>query len=302
MRILVTGAAGTLGTALLPKLDAAGHELVALDIRPGNTEADWVIGDVRDAAAVSRAASGVDIVVHTAALHGIHLRDHSSREFYDLNLTGTFNVWQAAVDQRVKGVVFSSTMGVYGESRKPVGRDDVVFVDEALPLQPGDIYGWTKLAGEELCRYHLREHGIPSIALRYGMFVPEPFFRYGIRLLYGGVHEDDAAEAMIAALGAIERREVEHVVLNVESPLPFTAEDARDLRRDPFVALERYYPGAGDLLSDRGVSSLQPITEIFPVTQLEARLGLRPRHDFRAWLDELRTRPDERAPGNPPWP
>src|SRR4051812_1147156 len=110
MRVLVTGAAGTLGTALLPRLEAAGHDAVAFDVHRGAGDARWAVGDVRDAAAVRDATAGVDVIVHTAALHGIHLADHSAREFYDLNLTGTFNVWDAAVEHHVRGVVFSSTM------------------------------------------------------------------------------------------------------------------------------------------------------------------------------------------------
>ena len=302
MRVLVTGAAGTLGTALLPRLAAAGHDPIALDVRGGSADARWVVADLRDAAAVSRAAEGVDVVIHTAALHGIHLADHSPRDFYDLNLTGTFNVWQAAVDHRVSGVVFASTMGVYGESRKPAGEDDVAFLDEHHLLAPGDIYGWTKVAGEELCRYHLREHGIPSIALRYGMFVPEPFFRYGIRLLYGGVHEDDVADATMAAVGALARGDIGHEALNLEAPLPFTPDDGPDLRRDPLAALDRHFPGSAELLRRRGVAVLKPITEVFPTDRLVARVGFRPRHDFAMWLDELRTRPDEHADRDPPWP
>ena len=302
MRVLVTGAGGTLGRALLPRLAAAGHTAVGLDLQAGDSTGEWLVGDIRDPDVVSRATRGADIVVHTAALHGIHLGDHSPREFHDLNLTGTFNVWEAAVENKVGGVVFSSTMGVYGETRKPSADDEVVFLDEDLPLRPGDIYGWTKVAGEELCRYHLRAHGIPSIALRYGMFVPEPFFRYGIRLLYGGVHEDDVADAVMAAVDRLSRDGTGHEVCNVEAPLPFTPDDGPDLRRDPLAAIERHVPGAAALLRDRGVQSLKPVTEVFPVDRLESVLGLRPRHDFRRWLDELRDRPDERATGDPPWP
>lgn len=302
MRILITGAAGTLGRVLLPRLAAAGHAVIALDLLAADGQAQWIEGDVRDATAVSAAMKEIDLVVHTAALHGIHLADHSPREFYDLNLTGTFNVWQAAVEHRVRGVVFSSTMGVYGESRKPARDDEVAWVDEDLALQPGDVYGWTKVAGEELCRYHLRHDGIPSIALRYGMFVPEPFLRYGIRLLYGGVHEEDVADAVMAALAALEAGDVGHEVFNVETPLPFGREDGRDLRRDPLTAVERHFPGSRELLAERGVRSLKPITEVFPVAKLEDRLGFRPRHDFAVWLDELRRRQDEHAESDPVWP
>lgn len=302
MRILVTGAAGTLGRALLPRLAAAGHPAVALDLRAADGPAEWIEGDVRDAAAVSAATRDVDFVIHAAALHGIHLADHAPREFHDLNLTGTFNVWQAAIEHRVRGVVFSSTMGVYGESRKPAHDDEIAWVAEDLALRPGDVYGWTKVAGEELCRYHLRHDGIPSIALRFGMFVPEPFLRYGIRLLYGGVHEDDAADAVLAALGALEAGTIGHEAFNVEAPLPFVPADGPDLRRDPLTALERRVPGSRALLAERGITTLQPVTEVFPVTRLEDRLGFRPRHDFATWLGELERRQDVHTGGNRVWP
>ncbi len=302
MRVVVTGAAGTLGRSLLPRLSSASHQAVALDIAPTTSEAEWIEADVRDPAAVLGAVEGADVVVHTAALHGIHLADHSPRQFYDLNLTGTFNVWQAAVAHKVRGVVFSSTMGVYGDSRLPSSDRDVAVLDEEMPLRPGDVYGWTKVAGEELCRYHLRHDGIPSIALRYGMFVPEPFFRYGIRLLYGGVHEDDVADAVMAAVGAFGQRQVGFETYNVESSLPFTAAAGRDLRTDPLAAVERHWPGSRQLLLARGVRSLKPITEVFPVARLEATLSVRPRHDFGGWLNDLRQRPDEVATADPPWP
>jgi UDP-glucose 4-epimerase len=302
MRVVVTGAAGTLGRSLVPKLAADGHDVVALDVVPSAGDREWVVADVRDREAILHAVEGADVVVHSAALHGIHLGDHSPREFYELNLTGTFNVWEAAVVHKVRGVVFSSTMGVYGESRRPPSDDDVVFLDEGLPLLPSDIYGWTKVAGEELCRYHLRHDGIPSIALRYGMFVPEPFFRYGIRLLYGGVHEDDVADAVVAAVAAFGKAVVGFETYNVESPLPFTDADARDLRADPLAAVDLHWPGSRELLRARGVRSLKPITEIFPIARLEAGLSVRPRHDFGEWLTELAARPEEAANSDPPWP
>ena len=86
MRVLVTGAGGTLGLALAPALEQAGHEPVLQDVRDLDTPYEFVRGDVR------AAADGVDVIVHAAAIHGIHLGDRSTRDFYDLNLTGTLNV------------------------------------------------------------------------------------------------------------------------------------------------------------------------------------------------------------------
>lgn len=303
MRILVTGSSGTLGTAIPPLLAEAGHELVLVDVRaPAGGDDRFVVGDVRDFGQLGAAMQGVDYVIHTAAIHGIHLRDHSERDFFELNLAGTFNVWEAARAAGVRGVVFSSTMGVYGLSRQPPTDEAVVRVSEELASQPTDIYGYSKVAGEEMCRYYGRQYGIPSIALRFGMFVPEPFFRYGIRLLYGGVDTDDVARAVMASLDALIERRVEWDAFNVHSFLPFTAEDGPALRRDPLLPLDRHYPGAAALLRERGVARLQPIDSYFPMTRIAARLGFRPQCNFEQWLEDLRRQPDARADTDPPWP
>ncbi|HEV3483848.1 MAG TPA: NAD(P)-dependent oxidoreductase, partial [Vicinamibacterales bacterium] len=253
MRIVVTGAAGTLGSAAIPRLVEDHHDVIGLDVRRGTADCTWVIADIHDAAATSAAIEHADLIIHAAAFHGIHLAERRRREFYELNVLGSFNVWEAAVEHGVRGVVFSSTMGVYGESREPAGDGDVAFVDEELPLRPTDVYGWTKVVGENLCAFHSRASGIPSIGLRFGMFVPEPFFRYGIRLLYGGVHEADVADAVVAAVDRLAAGQRGFQALNVESPLPFTADDARGLRDDPLTVLDEHWPGASDLLRGRGV-------------------------------------------------
>ena len=301
MRTLVTGAGGTLGEALAPALIDGGHEPVLFDVRPLDSPYS-VVGDVRRPADVRRAMQGVELVVHTAAIHGIHLRDHTPQQFYELNLTGTFNTWEAAAEAKVRGFVFSSTMGVYGESRVPETDDVVVAIHEDLPLLPGDIYGYTKLAGEEMSRYYSRRLGIPSVALRYGMFVPEPFFRYGPRLLYGGVDTDDVVGAVMASVEAVvDGRIGAWDAFNVESYVPFTEADGPMLRRDPLPVLDRHYPGATELLRERGVPRLKPIDGFYTMDRIADRLGFRPQCNFDRWLEELRSRPDERAPRESPW-
>jgi len=310
MRVLVTGGRGTLGRVLVPILVTKGHEPVVFDLPQASIDpasgtpaaVQQIVGDIRSSDDVRRAADGVDLIIHAAAIHGIHLATHAPQDFHDLNVTGTFNVWQAAAAERVKGLIFSSTMGVYGDSRTPAGDTDVVAVQEDLHLLPGDIYGFSKVAGEEMCKLHWRLDDVPSIALRFGMFVPETFFRYGIRLLYGGVDERDAAGSVMAAVDALLAGRVEHDAFNVESLLPFGQDDAPDLRRDPLVALERHFPGSAQLLRSRGVRTLKPIMERFVMQRIGQRLGFQPRHNFVEWLAELERRPGERAQDDPAWP
>lgn len=299
MRVLITGAGGTLGTSLAPALAEAGHEPVLQDVRPLDTPYESMQGDVRVADDVLRAADGVDVIVHAAAIHGIHLADHSLRDFYDLNLTGTLNVWQAAVAAGARGVVFSSTMGVY-KSHDAAGHGAAL--PEDVPLRPGDIYGWTKLAGEELCQLFGRTHGIPSVGLRFGMFVPEPFFRCGIRLLYGGVDTRDAVGSVMASVAALSSGAVTWDAVNVESVVPFQEDDAAQLARDPMPVLDKYYPGASRLLRERGVERLAPITVYYPMGRAKQVLDFEPECNFDRWLTELRSRPEERAAKSPPWP
>ena len=299
MRVLVTGAGGTLGTTLAPMLAEAGHEPVLQDVRALRTPYEFVRGDVRSPGEVVAAARGAEVIVHTAAIHGIHLADHSPRDFYDLNLTGTLNVWEAAVEVGARAVVFSSTMGVYKSHNAP---GEGAALREDVPLRPGDVYGWTKVAGEELCKLYGRTHGIPSVALRFGMFVPEPFFRYGIRLLYGGVDTRDVARSVMASMEALTSGRILWGAFNVESVVPFTEEDGPQLRSDPLPVLDRYYPCASDLLRGRGVGTLAPITVYYPTDHAADVLGFRPERNFDRWLEELRGRPEERAEKSPPWP
>ena len=301
MRILITGAGGTLGTALAPALVEAGHEPVLFDVQPLQTPYESVQGDVRKPEDVRAAARGVEFIVHTAAIHGIHLRDHTPRDFYDLNLTGSFNVWEAAVEVGVRGLVFSSTMGVYKSHNAP-GEGTGMALHEDLPPRPGDIYGFTKVAGEEMCRFYGRKHAIPSVALRFGMFVPEPFFPYGIRLLYGGVDTADVAGSVLASIAALTAGKLHWDAFNVESHVPFTEEDEPQLRQNPLPVLDKYYPGASELLREHGVNELAPITVYYPMHRAAERLGFRPQCNFEQWLEELRSRPEEQAEKSPPWP
>ena len=305
MRVLITGAGGTLGRVLAPIVADAGHEPVLLDVRPLETPYEFYQGDVRRLEDVQAAATGTQLIVHLAGILGIHAT--SAREFYDVNLTGTFNTWEAAVGAGVRGLVFSSTMSVYKPHDQPLRRDAFVELGERTPPAPRDIYGYTKAAGEEMCRYYGRRHGIPSVALRYGMFSPEPFFRYGIRLLYGGVDVHDVARAVMASIealvaGSIQWDVGEWFAYNIESVVPFIERDGPQLLQNPLPVLDRYYPGAGELLRERGVERLAPIHEHYPVERAARVLGYRPECNFEQWLEELRARPEERAEKSPPWP
>ncbi len=199
MHVLITGASGNLGRALVPALVEAGHTPRLMDFRPLETLHPFIQGDVRSADDVRRAVAGVDAVVHAAALHGIHLRNWVPHDYWAINVTGTFNVYEAAREAGVEQLVLCSTMGVYGASAQPPA-DAWGVVTEGLPCLPAEIYGVSKRLCEELARDYGRRWGMRTVALRLGMFVPERFERYGFRLLFGGVDDRDVAQAVLRAL------------------------------------------------------------------------------------------------------
>ncbi len=127
-----------------------GHEVVALDIKPGIADDELrglgvriVTGSVTDRALVRRVMQGCERVFHLAsAWRTVNLSD---REYYDTNVNGTRWVMEAALEHQVPRVLHCSTCGVHGNPRR-------FPADETAPIAPEDIYQETKWEGEKVVR------------------------------------------------------------------------------------------------------------------------------------------------------
>jgi len=286
--ILITGGSGTLGKALAPLLIADGWTVRRADLQHGEVDVgEFMETDLRRADDARRAVAGMDAIIHAAAWHGVHLADHPARDFWELNVDGTYNVLEAALEAGVDRIVLSSTMGVYGSSSHPDDDEPAVRVHEALPLRPGDIYGQSKVMSERLTAFYARVHGLRAIALRYGMFVPEPFGHYGIRMLYGGVDVRDAASANIAALTRLAAPR-DFAAYNVFSSLPFADADLEELRTNPMGVVGRHWPDAPGLLARIGEKPWGPINTLYDSKRAAHALEWRPRFGFGTFLEGLR--------------
>lgn len=177
MRILVTGGTGFTGKALMRRLLEMGHEVVALDYKEGHKTQelrDWgaevVLGSVTDPKVVRRSMEGAEVVHHVAA--AFREMDQPQSFYYDVNVGGTRNVLQAALDLGVRKVVYCSTCGVHGNVDHPPGGEDA-------PIQPADYYQRTKFEGELVAREY-PDKGLDVTILRpaaiYGPGDPERFF------------------------------------------------------------------------------------------------------------------------------
>jgi UDP-glucose 4-epimerase len=169
MRVIVTGGAGFIGSAIVPKLQSENHEVFVYDnLSFGNRdfinvdEEHFFLGDIRDKESLNKVFNEVcpDIIIHLAAIHFIPYCNEHPFESSDINIRGTMNVLNAAKGvSNLKKILFASTAAVY-----PISDHAVAENDEVLPL---DIYGLSKLAGEELLKKFHLETGIDTICCRF---------------------------------------------------------------------------------------------------------------------------------------
>jgi NADP-dependent aldehyde dehydrogenase len=171
-RILITGAAGRIGTALRPLLARPGRVLRLLDVNPvdpGEEEAEIVTASFNDPAAIDAACKGVDAVVHLGGKPG----EGSWEELAEVNVEGTRSVLEAVVRQGVPRIVLASSIHVAGFWT----RDDVApdgFLPPDVAPRPDTLYGASKAAVEALGSLYHSRFGIDVSCLRFGAYRPEP--------------------------------------------------------------------------------------------------------------------------------
>jgi len=166
--VLVTGATGSVGPKLVNRLCDEGYRVRTLsidepepDLLPDNVEIQ--VGDVTDVATVKTAVEGISVVFHLAAL--LHITNPSQlqeTEYTRINVIGTKTLVEAAIQARVKRLVYFSTISVYGQSN---GR----IINESTPAKPDTIYSKTKLSAERLFLDAMNKEGQPlGVVLRLG--------------------------------------------------------------------------------------------------------------------------------------
>jgi UDP-glucose 4-epimerase len=168
MRVLITGGAGFIGSHLTDRLVAdRGAEVVVLDnLKRGRLEnlaacrerVQFVEGDIRDDALVTRLVKDTDVVYHLAAESTVMGAEQEPEYALTTNVLGTFNILRAAQAAGVKRVVVASSREVYGEP-------DILPVVESAPLKAANVYGLSKVAAEMCCRL-LQARGLSVAILR----------------------------------------------------------------------------------------------------------------------------------------
>jgi uronate dehydrogenase len=162
--VLVTGASGSIGTALRDLLPAHGWMVRGLDREPaGGVEA----GDVTSPADLDSAMPGVEAVVHLAA----QPTEAPWPVIREANIEGTYQVFEAARRHGVTRVVYASSVHAAGFT--PVTPD----LPADTPARPDTLYGVSKVFGEALGRYYADRYAMRVACLRIGTFAPKPYDR-----------------------------------------------------------------------------------------------------------------------------
>jgi uronate dehydrogenase len=162
--VLLTGAAGGVGTFLRRGLPALGWKLRCYDRRPILDDPDAVTADIRDPVALAAAMDGVDAVVHLA---GIPTEDTFDR-IRDANIDGSYRVFEAARAAGVGRVVYASSNHAVGF----LPRQELAPV--AVPPRPDTFYGLSKAFGEALGQLYADRHGMAVACLRIGSCFQRP--------------------------------------------------------------------------------------------------------------------------------
>src|SRR6195256_4135690 len=177
MRILVTGGAGFIGSHLVEKLLAAGHEVSILDdfndfydpatkrahIAPGADQIRIHQLDLRDAIAVRDLfhREKFDVIAHLAARAGVRPSIRQPQLYYDTNVSGTLHLLEAARLTGIERFIFASSSSVYGISKTVPFSEDLHLTQTISP------YAATKVAGEFLCSTYSHLYGMRVVALRF---------------------------------------------------------------------------------------------------------------------------------------
>ena len=176
-RILVTGAAGFIGSHLTERLLALGHEVIGLDnfdpfypaaLKRQNLSTALehpafrlIEGDCAEAADADQAfAHGIDAVVHLAAKAGVRPSIEDPLGYTRANVVATQVMLEAARRHQVHRFIFGSSSSVYGPAAAPPFREDA-------PLAPISPYAATKAAGELLAHTYSHLYGLRVVCLRF---------------------------------------------------------------------------------------------------------------------------------------
>ncbi|MHA2288632.1 MAG: NAD-dependent epimerase/dehydratase family protein [Promethearchaeota archaeon] len=158
MKILITGSSGFIGSALKQIFEKQGIEFVSFDIKADPLE------DVRKFSAIKSKLSGVDGIVHLAAVSRVKTAHDNPLECINTNIGGLANVLESV---RLAQSIHNTPWVIFASSREVYGEPTTLPVDESSTRKAINVYGVSKLFGEDLCKAYSDNYGLKVRVLRF---------------------------------------------------------------------------------------------------------------------------------------
>jgi len=279
MRVLLTGGSGDLGFVLTPRLLERGDEVVILDlVEPKrSSKAEFIKGSVTERDKLAGWFSGCDAIVHIAAWHGIHefKKEKNAYDFFDLNVKGTFEVFEAAV---------------------AVGINKVVFISSTRISDQDTVYGNSKIIAEQLASFYAMHHHMRVVTLRPRAFIPhwnravyEDYVAWAKWFWKGAVHIDDVALAVERSLEFIQNNFIEeNLIATVDGAYEFTDDDLKNWDADgPYSTFRKHYSDYCDLAISHGLAPNQPPRKL-EYSRAAEMIGYQPKFSLKSLLEDLK--------------
>lgn len=288
MKVLVTGSAGRVGRAIYIKL-MREYEVVGLDKTPCST-ADFV-GDIRDIDLLNEVVEGIDVVVHTAALHAPHVGLVDEGMFQSVNVEATRQLALAGARAGLKHFVFTSTTALYGHASTPSGRAG--WITEQTVPQPKSVYHRSKILAEQALQTISTEHSLPVTVLQMSRCFPEPADLMAIYRLTRGI---DARDVATAHLCAIQKRLAGYNRFIISGTTPFSRADCERLYQNAPAVITEKCPELVSAFKQRCWSLPKSLDRVYDASAARQQLDWLPKHDFKRVLDMLDTETAEVLP------
>jgi nucleoside-diphosphate-sugar epimerase len=277
MKVLLTGGSGNLGRTLVPRLLDRRDTPVILDVRPPRDLKQGTVfieGSILDRPKLADKLRDCDCIVHIAAWHGIHgdRGEKNAYDFFDLNVRGTFEVFEAAVSLGIDKIVFISTTSVY---------------------RPDTRYGSSKILAELIAEDYRKHRGMNVITLRPRGFIPywdsDVYANYSdwARWFWkGAVHIDDVCR----------QRLPQQLILTLDSAYEYTDVDLDHWDADGAGStFKKYYPEYDDLALSYGLDPALKPTRL-DISETVRWLGHKPSYSLANLLSELAAYGDRGPP------
>ncbi|MCW8328842.1 NAD(P)-dependent oxidoreductase [Photobacterium sp. SDRW27] len=279
MKILITGTAGRVGRAIYINL-MKKHQVVGIDRTPCST-ADYV-GDICDTALLTKALEGVEVIIHTAALHAPHVGLVPDNEFEEINIQATEQLALLGVKKGVKHFVFTSTTALYGFASTPEGMTG--WINETVTPKPKTIYHKSKIKAEQLLESISNLFNLPVTVLQMSRCFPEPANLMAVYRLTRGVDARDVASAHACA---VDKRPSGFKRYIISGKSPFNKTCCEQLYLNADNVMREYAPELAEDFTNRGWCLPNTLDRVYDSTLAQRELGWQPKYGYKSVLNML---------------